>query len=498
MTKKQRKYLKIGVYALIGIGLLVFLYAVISGDGFPFWSSGKEEVRVVIFHINDVHGEIANFAKIAAVIDREREKCPNVFFISAGDNFSGNPYVDQYVPRGEPILNLLNEIGCDLQVLGNHEFDYGQKILADYISRAKFKVICANILVKNGPIPQPEPFEVLETTEGLKLVFVGVLQISRTTGIPDSNPEHFRNIVFSDEIETALKYRYLRQNHDMLIALTHLGYNKDERLARAMTELDLIIGGHSHSVIEKPHEINGALVVQTGSKNKYLGRIELLFIDGQLTGKKAELINLKLIEYESPRIKKMINKFMENPELNRVIATLAEPLQGKQEMGNLITDAIRHLLDLDVVFYNSGGIRTDRLSRTVRMKDVYAIEPFDNEVVVFEMSPEEIRSLIRYDYEHIGPMDLQVSGLEYTVVVDREEKLLNVDLKMTDGKKLDESGTYTVGINNYIASAYRFDHRDPGHSSYTKVVNVLISFLKGKVNSHNIKNVKRIHEKIIH
>ena len=201
MGKKQRKYLKIGIYGLVGIGLVVFLYAVISGDGFSFWPTGKKEVRVVIFHVNDVHGEIANFAKIAGVIDREREKCPNVFFISAGDNFSGNPYVDQYVPRGEPILKLLNEIGCDLQVLGNHEFDYGQKILADYISRAKFKVICANVLAKNSVIPQPEPFAVLETQEGLKLAFLGVIQITRATGIPDSNPENFKNIVFKDEIE---------------------------------------------------------------------------------------------------------------------------------------------------------------------------------------------------------------------------------------------------------------------------------------------------------
>jgi len=223
----------------------------------------------------------------------------------------------------------------------------------------------------------------------------------------------------------------------------------------------------------------------------------LLFIDGHLTGKKAELIDLKLIESESPHIRQMIDSFMENPELNRVIATLPEPLEGKQDMGNLITDAIRYLLDLDVAFYNSGGIRQDRLFKTVRMKDVYAIEPFDNEVVVFEMTPEEIRSLIRFDYEHIGPMDLQVSGLEYTLMVDRNEKLLNVGLKMTDGKELVENRTYTVGINNYMASAYRFDHRDPGHSAYRKVVELLISHIKNGIDLTRIKEQKRTHKKII-
>jgi 2',3'-cyclic-nucleotide 2'-phosphodiesterase (5'-nucleotidase family) len=497
MDKKQRKCLKIGIYALVGIGLLVFLYVVISGDGFPFRTTAKNEVRVVIFHVNDVHGEIGNFAKIAGVIEREKETCPNVFFVSAGDNFSGNPYVDQYVPRGEPILKLLNEMGCNLQVLGNHEFDYGQKTLADYMSRAKYQVICANILIKNRVVPQPEPFAVLQTTEGLKLAFLGILQISGATGIPDSNPEHFKNIVFRDEIETALKYRYLKQDHNVLVALTHLGYYKDEKLARAMDELDLIIGGHSHTVIEKPRQINRALIVQAGSRSKYLGRVELLFVNGNLENRKADLIDLSLIRFESPRIKQMIDTFMKNPELNRVIATLPGSVQGKQEMGNLITDAIRDLLNLDVAFYNSGGIRKDRLFETVRLKDVYAIEPFDNEVVIFEMTPEEIRSLIRYDYEHIEPLDLQVSGLEYTVVVGRKEKLLNVVLKMADGHDPVEGRTYRVGINNYMASAYRFAHVDPGRSAYRKVVELLISYLEKGVDLTRIQKQKRTHRKII-
>ncbi|MCK4943245.1 MAG: bifunctional metallophosphatase/5'-nucleotidase [Candidatus Aminicenantes bacterium] len=497
MRNMRKKYLKIGVYGSIGIVLTVLFYGIFSWDGFSFLRTGKNEVRVVIFHVNDVHGEIVNFAKIASVINQERKKCSNVFFVSAGDNFSGNPYVDKHIPKGEPILKLLNKVGCDIQVLGNHEFDYGQQVLADYMSRAGFKIICANIKVKNGIIPQPEPFAVLKTAEGLRIAFLGLLQISRATRIPDSNPEHFEGIVFTDEIETALKYRYLGQDNDMFVALTHLGYYKDEKLARNLGELDLIIGGHSHSVIEEPGEINGVLIVQTGSRNKYLGRIELLFVSGQLTGKKAELIDLKQIESETPEVKQMIEEFMRNPELNRVIARLPEPLQGKQEMGNLITDAIRHTLNLDVAFYNSGGIRLNRLFKTVRMKDIYAIEPFDNEIVLFEMTPEEIRSLIRFDYEHIEPLDLQVSGLEYTVIVSMEKKLLAVELKTTGNNELDEDKTYTVGMNNYMASAYRFDHRDPGKSSYIKVTDVLISFLKKNMGINQISGDTRRYQKFI-
>lgn len=441
----------------------------------------QAETRIVIFHINDVHGEIGNFSRIAAIIKREENESPHVFFMSAGDNFSGNPYVDRYEPRGEPILQLLNQTGCDVQVLGNHEFDYGPRVLAGYISRARFPVICANAIVESGPLPQPEPFAVLATPGGVRIAVLGLLQVSPTTGTPDSNPENVRGIRFTDEIETARGYRYLSEENDIFIALTHLGYEKDKKLARELGELDVIIGGHSHTVIEKPEEVNGVLIAQAGSKNKYLGRIELLLKGGKLVKKSARLIELGKQKATDSRVEKMIEGYLDNPLLNRVIARLGGALENKNEIGNLFTDAIRRTLDLDMAFYNSGGIRRHFLSPTVRLRDIYALEPFNNEIVIFNLFPREIRSLIRYDYENIAPLDVRVSGIRYTVQASRGGRVVSIKLIAPDGLKPEEDRRYTVGMNNYMAASYGFDPQDPGYSSHRKMVDILIDYLqKGK------------------
>jgi len=499
LNRKKRSKLSRIFCWLILIGLTaVFVFSGFGGcEKRKKQKVSDDEIRIVIFHINDIHGQINSFVKISSLIKLEKKKNSNVFFICSGDNFSGNPYVDQYIPKGEPILELLNYLGCDVQVLGNHEFDYGQEILKKYILRANFKVICANINTTQSKIPQPPPFVILKTKEGIRIAILGILQISKETGQPDCHPDRLNGLIFSDEIKTAKKYGYLKEENDIFIALTHLGFYKDEILAKVMGELDVIVGGHSHTVIEKPRETNGVLIAQTGSKNKYLGKIELVLKDKKLVEKKGELIALDLIKSEDQDVKQMIKKYENNPQLNQVICRLPAPLRSKSDLGNLITDAICDILHLELAFYNSGGIRMNRLSQEVRIKDVYAIHPFGNEIIIYNLFPAEIRSLIRFDYEHIGPLDLQVSGLEYTVIANREKKTSSIELKDKNGNRLDENKTYSVGLNNYVASVYKFDHQDPGRSSHLKMADILIMYLKKGVDIKNIIGIKRVHKSIV-
>lgn len=493
----KNKRLILGLFFILVVAVI---YAIaVSGFLKGGWCShlfrvAEQDTRIVIFHVNDIHGEIENFPKIAWLINRERENNPDVFFLCAGDNFSGNPYVDRSSPRGKPILELLNHLGCDVQVLGNHDFDYGQGALNDYMSRALFEVVCANLETASGILVQPRPFVVLKTVQGLKMAVLGIVQVSRETGIPDTNPDNVRDLKFLDDMETALKYRYLKNDADIFVALTHLGFRRDEKLAMEMKELDLIIGGHSHTVIDTPPEVNGVLIVQTGSRNKYLGRIELQLRNKRIVNRIASLIDLKTIKDEDPKTREMIDVFTRIPELDRVIATFDKPLGGDHAMGNLLTDAIRHTLKLDLAFYNSGGIRIHSLAKTVRLKDVYALDPFDNEVIIFKLTPAEIRSLIRYSHEHIGPADLQVSGIGYTVRMDRNRRVISIDLTLENGIHLDEKRTYLTGMNNYMASVYRFEHLDPGHSAYTKIVDALIAFLEMGIDLKPIRSTVRTRE----
>lgn len=460
----------------------IFLFAlsvlIASCAGGPAVPAG--ETRIIIFHTNDTHAKIDNFAKIAWYVARERKNNPraHVFFMNAGDNFSGNPVVDQYDPRGEPVRQLLNLMGYDVMTLGNHEFDYGQNILKNVLEKAAFPILCANVGVQKGPLPQPRPFTVLKTKNGLKIAVLGLIQVEKENRIPSTHPDGLKGLIFLEPIETAKKYRYLKKENHLFIALTHLGLDKDEVLAREMGELDLIIGGHSHTTIENPTEINGVLIAQAGGDARYLGRIEVILQKGRPVKKSGRLIEVASIKGEIPKLKNMVAKFNDNPALKQVIATLPTALEGKFELGHLITDAVRKLYNLDVVFHNSGGIRSNRLNKTVRLGDIYTLHPFGNQVVKFMMNPAEIRTLIKNDYERYKDLDLKVSGIHYTVTRTLNHKVKTIELRDRDGHLLDENKDYSVGMNDYIAGTYKFTHRDAGQSLMVGVADTLIRYLK--------------------
>jgi 2',3'-cyclic-nucleotide 2'-phosphodiesterase (5'-nucleotidase family) len=444
----------------------------------------SKEIRIILFHINDVHGQIDNFARIAWVVEQEKKKNPRaaVFFLNAGDNFSGNPVVDQYKPKGEPILQLMNRMGFDVMALGNHDFDYGQEVLKSFMERANFPIICANANLKGkkGSFPQPPPFTILKTPTGIKIAVLGLLQVDSYTGIPSTHPVRLQGFTFSDPIATARKYRYLKKESDIFIALTHLGSRADKLLAQEMQELDLIIGGHSHSQVHHPTdtEINGILVAQAGGDARYLGCIDLIWQDGQLVKKSGRLIEVASIKGEIPELKKMIAAFNNNPVLDRVIATLPRPIAGAQEVGNLTCDAIRKYFNLDIVFHNSAGIRLNHLDPTIKLSDIYAAHPFENRVVQYRMAPSEIRSLIKSDYERHKRLDLLVSGIRCTIKLTSGGKVKAVELKDEKEQLLDETKTYTVGMNDYMASTYKFTHQDPGKSLMVTVNDAFIQYLQ--------------------
>jgi 5'-nucleotidase len=136
------------------------------------------------------------------------------------------------------------------------------------------------------------------------------------------------------------------------------------------------------------------------------------------------------------------------------------------------------MLHVDIAFHNNGGIRSDWLGKEVRIKNVFEMLPFGNEIIQFEMAPAEIKSLIKFSYEKRQGLDLLVSGIEYTVLRTAEYEVKDVELKDTVGKLIDEGKTYKVGMNNYIASSYKFAHHDPGKSLQTIVAQTLIDYLQ--------------------
>jgi 2',3'-cyclic-nucleotide 2'-phosphodiesterase (5'-nucleotidase family) len=447
------------------------------------------DAHIVIFHINDIHGKIDNLAKVAAIIDAERANGTDVFFFCAGDNFTGNPVIDLYDPPGEPALEILDRLGLDVLSLGNHEFDYGMGPLR--IVATRFPTVSANIEAQPGVLPELKPWVILKTKGGIQIAVFGLIQIESDTGLPSAHPDKISGLHFSEPLAKAAEMKKLRTSGQLLIGLTHIGYKQDLLLAKQMPELDLIIGGHSHTRVDPAENVNGVLVAQAGGDNMFLGRVDVQIKDGRVVEKKGRLIDLRQMQAEDETIKAMIVGFNNNPALARIIARAPLEITGKNNLGSLMTDAMRKAHDLDIALHNNGAIRLNRLPLVITLKDVYTLEPFGNEIIQIVMTPAEIRSLIKGSFEKDGAIDLQVSGMTYAVHTDGNQNIKEIELSHPDGSPLDEDRTYKVGLTSYVASVYRFVHTDPGRSLHTTVADDLISYLQSGADLSRYRDLQR-------
>ncbi len=475
--------------------VLVLLLGFLPG---PFaWQKGVEPVanpsesRIVLFHLNDVHGKIDAFAKAAAIIEQERQGGAEVFVVCAGDSFTGNPVIDQYDPPGEPMWELLNRLGVDLLSPGNHEFDYGLDNLGRFASRARFPLVSANTMAPPGVLPQLRSSVVLTTHSGVKVAVFGLIQIEAGSGLPSTHPDRVKGLRFADPLARALELKPLRAECDVLIALTHLGYEQDLLLAERMPELDVIIGGHSHTRVDPAESVHGVLIAQAGSDSRFLGRVELRVRDRRLVEKRGSLIDLKEPHPEVAAVREMITRFNQNPAFSRVIVQAPHEISGKDALGSLMTDALCRVHGLDIAFQNDGGIRLNHLPEKITLKDIYTLDPFGNQVVQIAMNAAEIRSLIASSFAGRNEVDLQVAGISYVIRCDRDGRLIDIQLRAGDGSPLPEDKEFQVGMSSYVASSYPFVHRDPGRSLQSTTAAALIRYLAGGIDLGQYRNVRR-------
>jgi len=178
-------------------------------------------------------------------------------------------------------------------------------------------------------------------------------------------------------------------------------------------------------------------------------------------------------------------------DLNQVIGEASSPIRGKEELGSLFTDAQCKMHNLDFAFQNNGGIRIDEIPQgPIRVKTIYQLDPFGNELIKYKMTPEEITSLIRNASDH-GHADLQISGGQYTLRINQDDEVQEVVLTGSQGNKLNPDSTYAVGLNSYIASSYEFDHTDEGKSLYVTTAQNLIDYIEQE-ESIDYAGVKRV------
>lgn len=452
-----------------------------------------ERKEVHILSANDMHAAIEAFPQLADIADSLRCLYPSLLIFSAGDNRTGEPLNDRYEIPAYPMVALMNQIGFDASALGNHEFDSRQQGLARLLSLSNFRHICANIQPDPSLGIHCVPYQVFDA-EGLKVGVVGAVQLGER-GIPDSHPDNVKGISFLPVKETIQKYSWLREECDVIILLTHIGYEDDVELSKEVPWVDLIIGGHTHTQLDGGEIHNGILITQNVNRLQKVTHTTLVVENGKVVEKKAENIDVRQWPHNNKVVAEMVRFFSENPAFYRQLTMAEAPFSNYEELGCMMCDAFRAETGADVAIQNTGGIRYEtKEAGPFTVSDVLRLDPFGNDAVELLLTGEELRQLLMACGNSDGYGFPRVSGLRCDVFYDEGDKqhVKNLKLYTPEGKKFNLKKTYKVVTNSYVVTISNSSRKDQGRSLNRQTADLIIDYLS-KQPSINYQGVRRTH-----
>ncbi|WP_288426194.1 5'-nucleotidase C-terminal domain-containing protein [uncultured Agrobacterium sp.] len=461
------------------------------------------DYQLNILHINDLHSRIeainkydstcsaaeadkkecfGGIARVKSAIDARRSELganANILVLDAGDQFQGSLFYTQY--KSGPVAEFMNGIGFDAMAIGNHEFDDGPAELLKLINAVKFPIISGNTKVADGS-ELKDKFKgyVIKEMGGQKVAVVSVLATdTNETSSPGDK------VSFEDEVE------YLKgavkeiqdQGVNKIVLLSHVGYVKDQEIAKAVDGIDVIVGGHSHTLlsstdpkaagpyptlVKNPSGVD-VPIVTAYAYSKYLGDLTVTFDDNGVVKSSSgapKLLDASVTPDEgfTKRVAELAAPLEELKA--KEIGTSEATIDGSREvcrvkectMGNLVSDALLDRVKdqgITIAIQNGGGLRASIDAGPVTMGEVLTVLPFQNSVATFQIKGADLVAALENGASQIeegAGRFVQTAGLKYSF--DRSKpagsRIVSVEVKEGDNfVKLDPEKTYGVVTNNY-------------------------------------------------
>jgi len=278
-----------------------------------------------------------------------------------------------------------------------------------------------------------------------------------------THPKNVTGLKFLSSEETIRKYaQELRGKSDIIVVLSHSGFNTDADLAKKVDGVDVIVGGHSHTKVAKPARINKSLVVQAFEHGKVLGVLDLTIKNGKVVRASGRLEPIKPTGKENKAVGAIVAKYQKRVDIvmNETIGEALVDLDGvnvrlqETNLGNLITDIMRKTAGADVAIINGGTIRTSIKQGPIKVSDVYAVVPFDNYIVSIKLTGKQIRDTLEHGVSAVEDEEgrfPQVSGLIFTY--DRNgQRGSRVKEIFINGNALESEKEYAVATNDFLAA----------------------------------------------
>lgn len=464
---------------------------------------GEPTFDLTIMHFNDTHAHLDNAAKRVTAVNEIRSTRDNTLLLDAGDVFSGSLYFNEF--KGQADLQFMNMMKVDAMTFGNHEFDLGStpeghKALADFVKAAQFPIVSSNVDVSKDPL-----FEGLFSTkiatddiqdghiykgivkeiDGEK---VGIFGLTTEETADISSP---KQIEFSNYIQEAkvMVKEFEKMGIDKVIAVTHIGFDdnpaidNDQELAKAVPQIDVIVGGHSHTKLDEPVKIGNTLIVQAFQYGENLGVLDVSFDDqGVVTKYKGELIKVA-DRAEDPEAAKVLAQYSSKIEELKTTPIGAEALEdltnprtsddpndsvrrNETALGNIITDGMltkartldRNGEETIMALQNGGGIRTSIPKGQITIGQVISVLPFTNTLATMHLTGAELKaafehSLKEYPQESGGFLHISGGKVQFDSSKPVGQRIISVEYYDKDNnlQPIEDSKTYKLATNAFTA-----------------------------------------------
>ncbi|CAA7620195.1 5'-nucleotidase/2',3'-cyclic phosphodiesterase [Candidatus Terasakiella magnetica] len=435
------------------------------------WTSSAmaEQVRITFLHVNDIYeynpvNGKGGLAELATRLDEAKSRLPNAVFTFGGDLLS--PSLASNVTKGAHLIEMFNALAPVAAVPGNHEFDFGSAVFAQRITESTFPWIGSNILGSDG-----KPFggmsgSLITEIAGVKVGFLGVLTTS------SASLSSAGGVTFTDEIATArTNAAQLRAaGAEMVVALTHLDLEMDRKLAAAVPDIDLILGGHDHDPVSIRE--SGSLILKAGHDAHWLGVVEMAVNrpePGETGITKITPMGWSFVKVAgaapSSRLTPLIAKAegLLDDALREKLATLETAMDsrapivrgGEAAIGNLMADALKAHFKADAALLNGGALRGGRQyppGTVLTRRDVLSELPFGNAVVALDITGRQLLTALEYGVSAVeikAGRFPQVSGIAMTFDPAQPPGSRVKSVKI-GGKPLDLKHVYRLATIDYL------------------------------------------------
>lgn len=443
-------------------------------------------ISLTILHTNDIHGHVepwqgwegelkgrlmGGLDRLSARVREARASAgaESVLLLDAGDTFGDTMIAVE--TEGKALVEVMNAIGYDAMVIGNHEPDFTAEKLRQRISEARFPILAANIQDRNSGQLFTKPY-ILRTIQGVK---VGILGLAYPNTAKTSAQKNVQNLHFEEAVASARRYvpQLQREGAQIVIALTHLGLSADKQLAEQVAGIDVIVGGHSHNRMHDALKVGQTLIVQAGAHGSDLGRLDLRIINGQIASHAHTLIPVTgnatdgqmtaLIARQRAAYEQKMNAVIGHaqtliPRAQTIAGQEPEKRDAESPADDLFADAIRASTRSEIAFLPGLGYGVAIQPGPLTAAALRNLIPHDSAVWTMRLTGDQILQVLEQAIENFSSKDpsqkvggmIQISGLQFSYKPEAEfgQRVQQVSVA---NKPLSPKRWYTVAVNALLA-----------------------------------------------